>query len=399
MKKFIAIMLALLLAFMMAGCDPWLSGSYSSVKPHEEFSDGKSRDFLEASTMSELQTILKEEIAKGTESCVIYVTDMDNSRLENTMDMTVRLIKELDPIGAYAVEDIDFEIGTSTGRTAIAVKIAYNRSRSEILRIEKTKNMEEAMSVIAEALEGCKTGTVVHIEKYEDVDIAQRIQDYVDAHPDVCMEMPQVSAAVYPNTGSIRVMELVFTYQTNRDTLRLMQTYVQPVFRAAYLNVSGEEEESVKFSRMYAFLMERNDYQLETSITPAYSLLRHGVGDSKAFATVYAAMCAGAGLECHVISGTRSGEPWTWNLICEDGVYYHVDLIRSNSAGKLMRLSDEDMDGYVWDYSSYPAAEKQEKVTPKQTNTEQPPEETLAPEASETVPETTESEATEVPQE
>ena len=44
--------------------------------------------------------------------------------------------------------------------------------------------------------------------------------------------------------------------------------------------------------------MERYDYRIETSITPAYSLLRHGVGDSRAFAVVYAAMCQQAGLEC-----------------------------------------------------------------------------------------------------
>ena len=180
----------------------------------------------------------------------------------------------------------------------------------------------------------------------------------------------------------------------------MMQNYVQPVFHAASLNVSGEDEESVMFSRMYAFLMERNDYQVETSITPAYSLLRHGVGDSKAFATVYAAMCSDAGLECHVISGTRSGEPWVWNLICQDGVYYHVDLLRSNAAGELNLHSDNEMDGYVWDYTAYPAAEApavtvqpevpsnpDETIPEETTPPEDIPEETL-PEPDDTVTET-----------
>ena len=360
MKKFLSVILAVLVVVILTGCDSWLSGSYSSVRPHEEYSDGKSRDSLEVSNVTELQTVLEENIAKGTENCVIYVTGIAYDQLEGMMDKVTRNLQEHDPIGAYAVETINYEIGTSTGRTAIAVTVTYNRTRSEILRIEHAQDMDEAMSVIAEALDDCKSGVVVYVENYKDIDITQKIQDYADANPDVCMEMPQVSAAVYPNAGTVRVLELVFTYQTNRETLRIMQSYVQPVFRAAYLNVSGEEEEHVKFSRMYAFLMERNDYEVETSITPAYSLLRHGVGDSKAFATVYAAMCTGAGLDCQVISGTRSGEPWVWNLICEDGVYYHVDLLRSNTAGKLLRLSDDEMSGYVWDFTAYAEAERPE---------------------------------------
>ena len=135
----------------------------------------------------------------------------------------------------------------------------------------------------------------------------------------------------------------------------ILQKYVKPVFAAAELNVSGEETQGAKFALMYAFLMERSEYQLETSITPAYSLLRHGVGDSKAFATVYAAMCSRAGLECQVVTGTREGNPWVWNIICEDGIYYHIDLLGKSDEGRLLRLTQEDMQSYVWDYSSYPA--------------------------------------------
>ena len=133
-----------------------------------------------------------------------------------------------------------------------------------------------------------------------------------------------------------------------------MQSQVKPVFDSAALYVCGEGSENQKFSQLYAFLMERFDYKVETSITPSYSLLRHGVGDSRAFATVYAAMCRAAGLECIVVTGTRSGEPWSWNIICEDGYYWHVDLLHSNEGGRFRKVLDADMEGYVWDYSAYP---------------------------------------------
>ena len=100
--------------------------------------------------------------------------------------------------------------------------------------------------------------------------------------------------------------------------------------------------------------MVRFDYKLDPSITPAYSLLRYGVGDSRAFATVYAAMCRRVGLECQVVAGTKAGEPWFWNIVCDDGLHFHVDLLRGNYRGML----DGEMGGYVWDYSGYPACDQ-----------------------------------------
>ncbi len=80
------------------------------------------------------------------------------------------------------------------------------------------------------------------------------------------------------------------------------------------------------------------------------------MGDSEAFAIVYAAMCRAAELDCYIVSGTRGGEPWFWNIIRADDLYYHVDLLQSKDAGAFQMLTDEQMQGYVWDYSAYPAA-------------------------------------------
>ena len=101
--------------------------------------------------------------------------------------------------------------------------------------------------------------------------------------------------------------------------------------------------------------MERFDYSLETTITPAYSLLHEGVGDCTAFATVYAAMCRKAGLECHVVSGTREGEPWSWNLIYFMGNYFHVDLLFCSQTGGFAASLGSEMTDYEWDHSAYPS--------------------------------------------
>ena len=132
-----------------------------------------------------------------------------------------------------------------------------------------------------------------------------------------------------------------------------MQNQVQRVFSSAELYVNSDATDSQKYSQLYTFLMERYDYTIGTSITPAYSLLVHGVGDSEAFATVYRAMCRQAGLECEMISGTKNGEPWHWNLIYVEDQWLHVDLLEASAQGEFQSLESEAMQGYVWDYSAY----------------------------------------------
>lgn len=347
-------MIALLtgICLLLGGCG-WLDGTYVSVTPHQQQSGSVRTENLTVSNYDQLLNVMESVVSKGTESCVINVINYEQDNLEANVASVVQRAQRVYPIGAYAVERIGYEIGRNTGKTAIALDIDYRHSRNEIRNIQKAKDLDAARKYVGQSLENYDTILVMELPEYEDMDYTQVVQDYALAHPQNVMEIPQVTWETY-GVGVSRVVELTFFYQTSRDALRTMQTQVHPVFDSAVLYVSGEGAQQQKFAQLYAFLMERFDYKLETSITPAYSLLRHGVGDSRAFATVYAAMCRDAGLECMVVTGTRDGEPWTWNIICEDGFDWHVDLLRCNEAGRFQKQLDADMEGYVWDYSAYP---------------------------------------------
>lgn len=354
MRRLIMIVMAVCL--LLGGC-AWMEGSYYSVTPHQQQLAGTQSGSLSASSYLELRTVLKELVEAGTESAVIHVAEYDQEKLADGMVRAVSHVSEREPIGAYAVEKIEYEIGTGGGQPAVSVEISYIHGRSEIRKIRQVRTMEEAETVIEDALGDCSEGVVLLVEHYEAVDLVQKVEDFTRDNPELVMEQPQVAVGVYPEEGSSRVVELKFTYQTSRESLRQMQSQVQRVFASAALYVNGSDADAQKYAQLYAFLMERFDYQIDTSITPAYSLLQHGVGDSEAFAEVYAAICRRVGLHCSVVSGTRDGEAWFWNQICDDGTYYHVDLLRSSQAGAFTKLTDDQMTGYVWDYSAYPASE------------------------------------------
>ena len=346
------LMLLLTVSLLLCGCSLF-DGNYVHVTPYLEQTGQNRSEVVSASNYRQLRTVVESMVGQGVETGVIHVADFDQELLERHMNTIALHIRETYPVGAYAVENMEYEIGTSSGRPAVAVSITYRHSRIEIQRIRTVRNMESAVSLIGNAMDNRESALVLEVEKYTDTDFSQIVKDYGEKNPDSVMEIPQVTAADY-GSGTSRVVELTFTYQTSRDSMRTMQSQVQTVFDSAALYVSGEGSYSQKLSQLYGFLMERFDYSFDTSITPAYSLLCHGVGDSRAFAVVYAAMCRQAGLECQIVVGTKDGEPWVWNMVGKDGYYTHIDLLRSSLEGGFRMYKDAEMTGYVWDYSAYP---------------------------------------------
>lgn len=359
MRKLAVILIALCL--LLTGCRGWMDGSYVSIHPHQDKTSTEDQQLIEVETYVQMRSALEDMVERGVQNGTLSLVAFSEEVATENMDKAVRNILTTHPIGTYAVESIDYELGTSGTIPAVAVSITYKHNQAEIQTIKQAENMEEAAQIITNALDQFESGVVMRVSVFEKTDFAQLLQDYADTYPEYVMEIPQITVNTYPNFGNDRVVEVIFTYQSNRESLRTMQKRVADVFSAAKLYVSGDGEQGEKYAQLYAFLMERFDYRFETSITPSYSLLCHGVGDNRAFAVNFAAMCHRAELECYVVSGTREGEPWFWNIICEDGTYRHVDLIAN---GSFEKLYDEQMQGYVWDYSGYPACSAPEPPPP-----------------------------------
>lgn len=348
------IWMLLCLCLMLSGCMSWMDGSYSSVRPFTEREQQSDQGITSVATYTDLRKALVGMVEDSKETMLLNISQMDQELVDINVKQAISAVTRSNPIASYAVEEITCEQGTSGGQPALFVTVVYNHNRSEIGKIKRAQSMDEAKEIIESALEQCESRVLLMVSSYRSMDIAQFVQDYADEHPDLIMEVPQVMVNMYPEDGIDRVLEIVFSYQSSRDSLRSMQSRVKPLFTSAELYVSGNHADREKYSQLYTFLMERNEYTVETSITPAYSLLVHGVGDSRAFATVYAAMCRRAGLECMVVSGTCDGQPLFWNIILDGEEYRHVDLLRCSREGVFETCSDGEMTGYVWDYSAYP---------------------------------------------
>ena len=378
MLKRFALVLIAAVCLLLSACTGWMSGSYASVTPHLEQENPEEPEIIRASNYQELCAALTELIDDGAAGGTISLGDFssDAAAVSGMQDAIRYAVNEY-PLGAYAVQEITFESGSRGGLAAFAVSIEYRRTEADIAQIQNAHSIDGALSAIYSALSTCSPSLTLKVQRYEETDFTQVVEDYAAMRPDLVMETPQVSVSFYPENGPTRIVELKFTYENSRDSLRAMQDQVELVFDSAKLYVSGSSDDHQKLSQLYSFLMERYDYQVNTSITPAYSLLCHGVGDSKAFANVFAAMCSNAGLDCVSVPGTRDGEPWTWNILKDGDYYYHVDLLRCVQSGGFLELGDHQMEGYVWDFSAFPACGAPEP----------PPEDTTPGGTTETTPE------------
>ncbi len=359
MKASVVLLLALCL--LLSGCQAFVDSSYEWEISHPiEVSPGQN-DNVSADDYDALCRALRDLVRIGAEQGTVFVENYAPEQLEEDIHRAANDVCATDPIAAYAVEQIRCQLGSSGGKSALAVQISYLHGWSEIRKIKKVDDIGQAREIVYAALRTCEPGVVLLVEDFQTVYFDQVVADYALQWPQYVMELPQVSESIYPEVGQSRVVELKFAYQTSRESLKNMQNQVQRVFSSAALYVDANGTESEKLSQLYSFLMNRFPYKVETSITASYHLLWHGIGDSKAFASVYAAMCRQVGLEAMVVSGTHNAESWYWNIVLDDGVYYHVDLLRSLEAEQLQKYTDEEMSGYVWDFAAYPACKKVEE--------------------------------------
>ncbi len=332
----------------LGGCDSRMNSTYLSVTPHDAFLQQTDDDVVRISTYKQMRDHLAQMVESGVTGGSMTLFGMDADTAKSYMNIAVGYLQAKDPFCAYAVKQISFDVAAGSDGSTVAYQVEYHHSRSDVLRVRKVGTVEDAEKVIYAELDDFGTSVVLYIEEYAETDFTKLVHNYAGKNPDIIMETPKVNVTLYPDSGSERVAVFNFTYQNDRATLLDMRERVEQVFLSADLYIEDARQVQEVYSRLYSFLMKRYQYTVETSDTPSYSLLLSGVGDSAAFANVYAAMCRRAGLDCKVIYGSKNGAPWSWNVVPVGGVNYHVDLLECENNGQFQLLPASQMLGYEW---------------------------------------------------
>ena len=365
MKK--AISFALILALLLTGltaCGVWVGDEYLSVTPHSEepYSEPEPTEEEPPPTVhnrSELRSAVLSMITDWTEHSVILVENYTGD-LADDLSQTIQYAIKEDPVGAYAVDFADTEVTGDADSGSIALNIVFRRSAAEIDSIVTVNSDAAAREMILDVLTAYAPSLTLRILRYVETDFASYIRTYCIEHPDQVLALPELSAHVYPEAGSTRILELHFLYPESREEMRVMQDEVNTVLASASNYITNRTDDAERVDRLCRFLTNRFSYTVceEEPVMPAYSLLCEGKAHSLSFASVFFAECSSAQIDCRIIQGLRDDQVYYWNMILLDGQYYYIDLMRSvgSEASEPTLLTTQELEegGYVWDRSDLP---------------------------------------------
>lgn len=387
MKKVSLLVVLCTLICLLTGCK-LIGDSYVSVREHYDpyaYTENTEPAETEAPSEETLHTVrsyyellglLREFVTEGVEHGQLLLT-ADAGAREEVLSDAFYAIKTEDPVGAYAIDYLEYEHTEREDGWLVTVDAVYRRSVSEIEAIRSVRGNERALSIIYETLDQLGTSVTLQISGFQDEDFGAKVRAYCLEHPNTMVQLPEISASIYPESGNVRVVELHFAYHADRESLRSMQAEAQSVLLSAERYAQYAPDDATKLSLIYAYLTSRFTYAEDGEAGSVYRLLCEGVGNSESFAAVTAYLCRRVGLDCQLVEGQRlrsptpepeqteqeptvtdtpEPAPYAWNIVCIDGVYYHVDVQQDalDGAGACRLLLDEQMSGYTWDREQYP---------------------------------------------
>lgn len=374
-RLFLAILLAACL--LLGGCSQLIPSEYVSVSPHSGASSVPvQKDAVNVSSYSELKQALRELIRDGVEQGIIHIRQYVGGDVEEDLDTAVYEVTRADPTGVYAVDYLTYDCSLIISYYEVDVHISYRDMATKLDEIEYVASQSEVRRIVSDAMSRYANHVTIYAGYLTQPDYEQMVRDNFEANPATLMALPTVRVTDYPDTDRERIVELIFDYPDTPTDMWEMKQAVADTLSAATVYVRYRESETEKARLLFTYLAERFRYQQGETATPIYSALCEGTADSESMAKSWQLLCDQVGIDCVTVKGMRGGEDVYWNILCPDGQYCHVDILRDLLDDAELHLRfDEDMAAeYYWDTQTYHPCPMPEPEIPAEP-TEAPPEE------------------------
>ena len=353
-KKLLAGVLAL--SLLATGCSSLLERDYVDVTPHNSnpTSEGDP-SVLRAESYQELVNALVYFISQGVETGSIRLYGSSKDAEADLEAACLEVVQE-DPLGAYAVEYIKYNITSIVTYDEADVQITYRRSREQVASILSATGTTAIRSELEEAMASFAAERVLRISYFnEDYDYIRSLirQAYLST-PETALDYPQADVTFYPETGRQRIVEILLTYQLDQEELER---------RKQDLALASEEMAAVLWNAVgdkglldiRRAILDTAAYDPDGGGT-AYHALVERRADSLGLALSMSLLCRQLEFSCQIAEGTLNGAPHSWNLVSTQEGWRHLDL-SVETEGDSPFLTDQQLEeaGYDWDRDSVPA--------------------------------------------
>lgn len=354
MKRILAVLLLCAMLSGLTGCTLF-DRSYSSVTPHQEQSASEEdAAILRAENYTDLVSCVQHFVSMGQTTGTVHVYKYSGD-IEADLDAAVTEVLTEDPLGSYALKDIQFHYSRIVSYYECSFDFTYRRTLEDMTSIVNAYGTAAIRSQLQQAMSNFNaTLTIRTASYYADRTVLYSLaQEAYYASPDSALGYPAISISVYPETGVTRIVEISFIYDYwYRETMLQWKQSVA----SAVVQMAGQDTaaDSTVAWLLYSRLMDNTVYDSEGSAS-VYSALCQGTADSEGIALSYLLLCQQAGIPCQLVQGTLNGVPHWWNIITLEDTSWLLDVTRGDPETDFLHNDDTMADaGYNWSKEDYP---------------------------------------------
>lgn len=356
MKRILSLLLAgALLAGCLTGCSLF-DRTISYVTTHQEQSPAEEDPaILRAENYADLVSCVQHFVSQGQDTGTIRVYQYSGD-IEADLDAAVTEICTVDPLGAYALKDITYEYSRIVSYYECNFTFVYRRDAAAIASIVSAYGTAAIRNLFQQSMASFDSTLTIRTSSYyaDRTTLYSLAQEAYYSSPATALGYPGISISVYPDSGSIRILEISFNYDYRTREILLHQAQA---VNAAVVQMAGTDTaaDATVAWLLYSRLMDNTDFDSEGS-TSVYSALCQNRANSEGFALAYLLLCRQSGIDCQLVQGTRGDIPHWWNLITLDGTSWMVDITHSCTEADFLHDDDTLSEaGYKWSREDYPA--------------------------------------------
>lgn len=234
------------LSLLLSGCSSLLARSYTSVTPHSATppAEGDS-SILRVENYQELVNALIYLISLGEEEGTVRMYNYDQDVEQSLSNACLEVVQE-DPLGAYSVDFIRYDVTPIVSYYEAAVEITYRRTREQVSAIVAATGATAIRSQLKDLLSSFGTEAALRISYFEgdETYIQTLFREAYYASPDTALDLPEAQVYIYPQgeeSGRQRIVEVLLTYHLEQKELQRRRTALARRANEIVVSIWGTE--------------------------------------------------------------------------------------------------------------------------------------------------------------
>lgn len=213
------LLLLCTMALSLTGCGSLLERSYASVTPHTQFQDEEENAaILRAETYQGLVSALLHLVEQGAESGIVrlYQYSSVTGSATGDVDQACLEVTQEDPLGAYAVDYIKYDVQPTAAYYQVEVKLAYTIPTEELKQVISVTASTAVVRELEELLPSKPQKVVFRISYFSQEDsietIRQAVREAYAAQTKLLPALEDIHITLYPDSGQQRLAEIKLTW-------------------------------------------------------------------------------------------------------------------------------------------------------------------------------------------